>query len=268
MSNSSGWENVDATTEPGRYAHKLDAINQLAFVQENQRLGYTMLKAAPGSHILDVGCGTGDDIRQLVEIVGLTGRVIGVDYSATLLREAMLRLNTMPGVRLVVGDAHRLPFSDEIFDGCWASRVIHHLQDPKQVLSEMIRVTRPAGRIVIAEADWETLTVDAPRRITRIITNYHCDHLKHGWIGRQLPGLFRQAELVDIAISPVTLIVTDLDLAEHAFGLKSVAQHAEQAGYLSSQECRDWLAYLQEAHRQGTLFSTVTGFIVAGQKRD
>ena len=68
--------------------------------------------------------------------------------------------------------------------------MFQHLEYPRQALRELVRVTRPDGRIVVFDTDWETLTVDADDiATTRAILQAKCDLLRHGWIGRQLAGL-------------------------------------------------------------------------------
>ena len=61
-----------------------------------------------GHHILDVGCGTGDDVLALARIVGETGRVVGIDNSETMIAEARQRAE---GLDLVTSDYNHGPFA-------------------------------------------------------------------------------------------------------------------------------------------------------------
>ena len=71
-----------------------------------------------------------------------------------------------------------------------------HVDHPRLVLAEMIRVTRPGGRLVVLDPDFETLVFDAAdRSVTRRIVNFVCDHIvRHGWMGRRRPALFRDVQ--------------------------------------------------------------------------
>src|SRR4051812_21865926 len=88
--------------------------------------------AAPPAELtlLDVGCGGGDMAVALVAGArrhGLRARVIGVDASETILREARARVDG--AVELVVGDVRRLPLADRSVDVALCSLLLHHL-DP------------------------------------------------------------------------------------------------------------------------------------------
>ncbi len=87
---------------------------------------------------MDLGCGPGDDGRILAQMVGSTGRVVGVDSSGAIITEARKGAEglTLP-VEYIVGDAHRLDFAGSTFDGCRAERVFQHVENPRQVLREM-----------------------------------------------------------------------------------------------------------------------------------
>jgi ubiquinone/menaquinone biosynthesis C-methylase UbiE len=71
-----------------------------------------------------------------------------------------------------------LPFPDATFDVCRAAQLLEHLPDAGRALSEMIRVTRRGGRVVVFDFDWNTLTIDHPDKETteplscRIPTRY------------------------------------------------------------------------------------------------
>ncbi|HEX6723822.1 MAG TPA: methyltransferase domain-containing protein [Gaiella sp.] len=95
---------------------------------------------------LDVGCGTGALAYALAPLVGV---VIGVDASEDFLAPA--REHAPPGCTFVVGDAEALPFPYGDFDLVGCLRVLHHVRRPELVVAEIARVTRPGGRILLAD---------------------------------------------------------------------------------------------------------------------
>jgi ubiquinone/menaquinone biosynthesis C-methylase UbiE len=95
---------------------------------------------------LDVGCGTGALAYALAPLVG---EVVGVDASEELLEAA--REHAPPGCTFVLGDAEALPFPYGDFDLVGCLRVLHHVRRPELVVAEIARVTRPGGRILLAD---------------------------------------------------------------------------------------------------------------------
>ena len=102
----------------------------------------------------------------------------------------------------------------------------------------MIRVVRPGSSVVVADPDWEILVIDvSDRAVTRRILKFNCDTFSHGWIGRQLPGLFQQAGLREIITVPFTYMVTDFALAECLFSLQHTAKKVQAADLIDLIGC-------------------------------
>src|SRR5262249_731945 len=155
--------------------------------------------------------GTGDDVRAFAALVGDQGRAVGIDTSAAMIAEARQRSaqNNLPE-EFSVGEADHLDFPANTFDGCWAHRVFHHLADPQHALTEMVRVAKSVGRIVVVDADHELLTIDAAdRATTRALRMLWTDTHRASWIGRQLFGLFHRVGLPALQVRPVPVVFHD-----------------------------------------------------------
>jgi ubiquinone/menaquinone biosynthesis C-methylase UbiE len=264
-----GWRDIDQTKDAQHYIEDLDSYRQTQSARKVMAITFELLEIDEGDHILDIGCGTGDDVRLLAEMVGNRGLVIGVDYSAVMIAEAKERAKNggLP-VDYFVADAHNLGFADNTFDGCRAVTVYDHLIKPEQAIAEMIRVARPGARIVLAEVDWGTLTVNHPdRELTRRILNYHCDnHFKNGWIGRQLVSLMVEQGLQNINARSGDFILFNYDSASRFMGFEKATRDAQKDGVISADEAESWITSLKDSGRTGHFFSALIGFIVSGQK--
>jgi SAM-dependent methyltransferase len=95
---------------------------------------------------LDSGCGTGAFAFALAPYVG---EVVGVDTRVEYLEAA--RERAPENARFVEGDAMALPFDYAAFDIAACVRMLHHVHRPELAVSELARVTRPGGRILIAD---------------------------------------------------------------------------------------------------------------------
>jgi demethylmenaquinone methyltransferase/2-methoxy-6-polyprenyl-1,4-benzoquinol methylase len=119
------------------------------------------LVVGPSDTVLDVATGTGAVAAELVRRSGCS--VVGVDQSAQMLAEARRRVSER--VRLVLGDAERLPFPDASFDGLTVTYLLRYVDDPAGTLRELARVVRPRRTIAslefaipsdpLARAAWE-----------------------------------------------------------------------------------------------------------------
>jgi SAM-dependent methyltransferase len=95
---------------------------------------------------LDAGCGAGALAFALAPLVQ---EVVGVDSSADLLAAA--RERAPANCEFVEGDVTALPFEYGSFDLVGCARVLHHVRRPELVMSELSRVTRPGGRILVVD---------------------------------------------------------------------------------------------------------------------
>jgi ubiquinone/menaquinone biosynthesis C-methylase UbiE len=267
-SSISGFEDVDRAPDPAALLAYLDTASALRSVQDYKRQSFALLDPRPGSRVLDVGSGTGDDVRLLAALVGPEGRVVGLDSSEAAVAEARRRseVGGLP-VEFQVGDAHELPFPGDAFDAARSDRVLQHLRDPARALAELIRVTRPGGTVVVMDSDWDTLVVDSPElAVTRQIVHAHANSTLNGQIGRQLRALFVAAGLEDVRVVPVAAALTSFPLANQVLRLAAAARGAVATGAVSEEQAERWLAQLEEADRDGRFFTSLTGYIVAGRK--
>jgi len=101
-------------------------------------------------HVLDVGCGSGEDVLSLAERLGAGTLVVGLDASLELIDEAQRAArNVALNVRFAVGDARSLPFPDGSFDVVRADGLLGVAEDRARVVRELVRVTVPGGRVLV-----------------------------------------------------------------------------------------------------------------------
>jgi ubiquinone/menaquinone biosynthesis C-methylase UbiE len=256
---------VDRTADPDFFLHFLDEANKQPGVIAWKSAIVDGLRLQPGAQILDIGCGMGADTFDLAAKVAPKGLVTGVDFSETLIAEAIRRAAGRNAcTAFEVGDAQALRFPDHAFDAVRAERMFMHVPNAKQALSEMARVLRPGGRMAVQDFDWETQFCDSPYKdTTRKIALSFCDGMKNGWIGRRLPRLFREAGMTDASVAFQTITVT------HDFIQLLLGGHVARAvstGILSEQEANVWWTNLAQAEDEGRFLYGFTAFIVSGTK--
>ena len=114
-------------------------------LQAGRRKAMYELRRQPGNQILEIGIGTGLTVPLYPDDYAITG----IDVSEPMLREAARNIDGRNNIQLFRMDAARLTFPDESFDVVYAAYVMSVVPEPLVVLSEMRRVCRVGGHIVL-----------------------------------------------------------------------------------------------------------------------
>ena len=258
--------NIDAVGDTARVVTYLETAS--AHFRGLKRLSYRSLSLQPGAVVLDVGCGTGDDARELAKLVGSRGRVVGIDSSESLIIEARRRGESgAPRPEFLIAEADRIELPADTFDACRADRVLQHLVDPLAALAEMVRVCKPGGIVEVVDRDWSLVAVDADdQTVTRAILERICRGIQNGWIGRQLPTLFHDAGLRYVRTRAHPIALRDFRSADALLDLTIVAGHAVNEGLVSVGQATAWLQELHARNRAGRFFAALVMFVVTGRK--
>lgn len=176
---------VDRTNDPDFFVRFMDEAQKPEGIQASKRLMLERMALAPGEAVIEVGCGPGTDVFDMVDIVGPTGRLVGLDASEAMIAEARRRASEhQVPITFKVGEVQALPFPDATFDVCRAARLLEHLPDAGLALAEMTRVTRKGGRVVAFDFDWDTLIIDHPdKETTRTIVLSYSDSIRNAGSG-------------------------------------------------------------------------------------
>lgn len=154
-----------------------------------------MLGPVAAKQVLDVGCGDGE---LSVRLAQQGARITGLDAEPRMLAAARSRASQCgQTVEFIEGDVGQLPFSDGTFDIVVAVTVLCFVPDAERALSEMARVLKPGGRLVIGELGRYSLWA-AKRRIA-------------GWLGSRTwrKAIFRSARQMHRLVAGAGLSVEE-----------------------------------------------------------
>ena len=129
-------------------ARRYDRTNDVISLGQDRywrRATLAALAAQPGERVLDLAAGTGTSSEPMAD-AGV--RVVPCDLSFGMLEVGKRR---RPDLGFVAGDATALPFEDEAFDAVTMSFGLRNVVDTEAALAELLRVTRPGGRLVLCE---------------------------------------------------------------------------------------------------------------------
>jgi ubiquinone/menaquinone biosynthesis C-methylase UbiE len=122
------------------------------------------------SHVLEAGCGPGTALPDLAEVVGPSGRIMGIDPTRTLVEIARTRADRAGAhVSYSVGDIRRIELPDGSVDAAFCDKILTHVSPIPRALAELARVTRPGGRIGTVEWYAQGMVVAADLPVTRRI---------------------------------------------------------------------------------------------------
>ena len=119
-----------------------------------------------GATVLDLGCGAGTDLLIAAQMVGPTGRAIGIDITPTMVERARASARQMDleNVEVHEGLIERVPLPDKSIDVVISNGVIDLVPDKEAVFTEIERVLRPGGRLQIADVTIQTPVSEEGRR--------------------------------------------------------------------------------------------------------
>lgn len=138
-------------------AKRYDLMNDLMSLGVHRlwkRAAIGRLLLRPGQKVLDLAGGSGDLTLQMAPQVGENGEVCLTDINESMLsvgRDRVINANMADRVRVVLADAEKLPFSDRYFDRVIISFGLRNVSHKDWALSEMHRVLKPGGKLVVLE---------------------------------------------------------------------------------------------------------------------
>jgi len=131
----------------------------------------------PGQTVLDVACGTGRNFPLILEKIGSTGKLVGVDYTSDMLARAQERVERegWKNVELIQADAARIELG-QTFDATLSTLAISVIPDYRGALDRMLAHVKPSGYLAIGDAKRSSRWYSRP-------FNWVADILGHGAAG-------------------------------------------------------------------------------------
>ena len=207
-------------------SRRYDLLNHLISLgldRSWRRKAVDHLHVKQGGRYIDAGCGTGAlSVEIAARLAPGEVTVTGVDFSEAMLREGEKRIRSFgvaSSVKLLHGDALRLPCDDSTMDGVISGFVIRNISDRRGALAEWFRVLRPGGRCVALELAMPEQAIArlAYRLITRLLVPaagfilskhkayvYLLDSIRAFPPAETVLTLFRDAGFVEVQSIPLT----------------------------------------------------------------
>jgi ubiquinone/menaquinone biosynthesis C-methylase UbiE len=259
------FSSVDQTSDPGFFIEFLEARKTIEGEREVKELIIELLELKPGARVLDVGCGTGDDAREIAGAVGANGRVVGIDPSETMIAESKKRAAGLGlPVEFLIADVRKLNFPAASFDFVRTDRVLMFVPEIQEAISEIVRVLRPGGRVVASELDHEMHFQDShfPDIIRKVCSVFAASQ-PHPHLGRQLHRLLAEQGLRNVKSVPRVLRPPYKTYRRLMDGF---LDSAIARGQLAETEISAWLNDIAALNDAGLFNDGVVVFTASGEK--
>jgi arsenite methyltransferase len=239
-----------------KLAEQMEVVYRSRDVVRRRRLVYEALGAQPGERILDVGCGPGFYVTELLDQVGAGGSVVGLDASPQMLAVAAHRSEGRPNVAFHQSDATSLPAEEGGFDRAVSVQVLEYVGDVEAALRELRRVLRPGGRVVIWDVDWATLSWHSrdPRRMDRALRAWD-HHLADPSLPRTLAPRMRAAGFADVSMEAFAFATAEF--TPDAYGsalLPLIKDYLATVDGFGPDEAQAWAAEQRELADRGEFY--------------
>ena len=252
-----------------RDVERLERLYTTRDVLRRRELVRVALGARAGDRVLDVGCGPGFYVTEMLEVVGRGGSIVGVDGSADMLAVAAKRAEGHDNVEFHEADATSLPVPDASFDRAIAVQVLEYVRDVPAALAELRRALRPGGRVLVWDVDWATVSWRASdgELMKRVLSAWD-KHLTHPSLPRTLAAHLRSAGFEDVRMDAHAFATTELTPDAYGGSLVPLLEHyvADQGG-TSQNEAKTWADEQRELGDRGEFFFTVTQFCFTAIRR-
>ncbi len=253
-------------------APQVEYLRQVAQAGKGYKeMSYELLHLRPGQQVLAVGCGVGDDLLDLADRVGETGRVVGLCPDWEVWRAAQRVVSGRPNIQVGVGQVEHLGFAEGVrFHRVRADWVLQDVSQPWVAVAKLWHVVAPGGLLELVEPDWNALMLFPAASAGG--SQYHTLHavmewqqrvVRHPLMGRQLPGLLHQLPQRDAVTFAVgSMEWTDWQEADTILRLAVTAQarrdwERAQSQPALAEEIDAWLEAVKNATRHGEFLASL-----------
>ena len=175
-----------------------------AIAHETERL-LDLIGVSSGWTCVDIGCGPGGIVPQLIGRVGVSGKVVGLDKNPEFLRHARAKVMDS-NVQFILGDAYSAGLPSGGFDLVHMRFVASTSGDPGRLIEEAIRLCRPGGIVALQEPDGSTLNVYPPHpsweTLKSAVLGAFAGVGADLELARRLYFLFRKSGLAEVQFRP------------------------------------------------------------------
>jgi ubiquinone/menaquinone biosynthesis C-methylase UbiE len=248
-------------------ARRLEALYMTADVVAQRTETLRRLRLAAEDSVIDIGSGPGFLCEAMADIVGASGRVLGIDISSELV-ERSVRRNARGWLSYRVADAIGIGEPDASFDLATCTQVAEYIPDVDRAISEAFRVLKRGGRALFVATDWDGVIwhSDAPGRMAAVLKSWEA-HCAHPRLPRTLAPRLVTAGFVlqDVTVFPILNLIWSDDC--YSKGIAAfIHDYVAKRGDISGHEIEAWFDEFPRLGEQGRYFFATSRFFFLASK--
>ncbi len=242
------------------------------FAPERHRQLAGLLDVQPTSRVVDLGCGSGHTLTDIMARLEVPGVLVGVDARRQRAPDALVG---DPRLRLIVADLDQpLPFAAGQFDRAVCHNVLECLAEPEAFLAEVWRVLAPDGLFVLGHSDFDTIVFTSEDlALTRRLVHCYCDTTQKwmrrsdGTTGRKLAGIAARSPFATDRVHAWVNVLTSLEPGSSGHeAAQAVAHVGRRDPEIGDHAVDGWLAGLERLARDNAFLYSVNDYAVLARK--
>jgi arsenite methyltransferase len=211
------------------------------------------LNLKAGERALELGCGAGFYAYEAAQFVGSAGQICAIDISDDQVAMARSRCMDFAHVTVETADIAEPTFEADRFDAVWGIQVLEYVQDLEKALSEVHRVLRPGGRLLVLSTNWESFVwhSENPARMRRVLEAFDA-HCPFPNLSSVLPDRLRAAGFQVARQIPMPVLNTTFgDTSLSRWLAPLISTYAAAQGGIPREEAEAWIAEFDDLEKRG-----------------
>jgi SAM-dependent methyltransferase len=224
--------------------------------REARRTMLRHLRLEATSRVLEAGSGPGTALLDLLDWVGASGQIVGLDPTHALVREAEERARAAGAhqATYAIGDIRQIARPDNSVDAAFCDKILVHVGPPSQAVGELVRITRDGGRVGAVEWYSQGMVMAADYALTRRVLDGSAPlGALNPLVPLELEHLFARAGLRRIDAGSV-VAETGRYLPSLKMMLKRRAEQAIELEAISAEAGAAWLKELEAREARGEFY--------------
>ncbi len=235
---------------------------------------YSLIDITSAKSILDIGCGTGYDLKQIAKLTQKRMRLVGIDTSRKKIEAAHIATKNDAYFSFFIRDVSSgLLFKNGEFDVVYSKNLLECIPNKETLIKEVHRVLRSNGQVLFAHWDWDSQVIDGENKalVRKIIHRFsdwkqkwmaNCD----SWMGRRLWRTFNRTDLFKGNIYTYALTNTNFCAPYYGYARIKDFETLVSKGMIRKEEYEAFYKDIVNLSQGGEYFYSITMYIYVGRK--